>query len=728
MLISLAISLMLVSHSDMDTTLAPSTVTAVKGSVVADKMASPLSRLDAEGLHRRGIYRPNMLSEMVPGLVIPDYGASLTSTIYIRGVGSRMENPALALYVDGVPVMDKSAYDTDMLGIESAILLRGPQATLYGRNSMGGTLALGSREPGDGGPVRIMAEYGSANSIRAGVSLVTGSSAFTAGYRHSDGFFDNVFKGGRCDPYDGLSLRWKWKGRSDGGRYLTNTLSATASSEGGFAYGLLSGADVLPVSYNSEAGYRRISVIDGFNLRTLVGSKLLDATASVQLLADDMRMDQDYTPDAVFTLQQKQASAALTADATLRSDAWDGKWKRTTGFFGFFKYNNMDAPVTFLRDGIQRLILDNANAHIPSDIGYLDISDMAMPVNSAFGIATGSVAAYHESVLSLGKWLLTAGLRLEWEGGIMSYDCLSDLHYRFVPTMAADKAFQVPYSGRIGRSNLQLLPKIAVVYQPADGLRLWANISKGFRAGGFNTQIFSDILQNETMNALMDDLGVYFDTPAVSVGAGNTKYAPEVAWNYEAGLRLGSEIFRAEAAVYYMDVLDQQLTVFPPGKSTGRMMANAARGRSLGTELEAHLTPENFHLDVSWAWCDARFVSYDDGNNDYSGRRIPYIPAHTLYASAGYNWVLSEDVSLLADLSLRGNGTLYWNESNTLRQPLKLHYGARLALELRSMEIYVSGANLTDVKGYNFYFKSVGNEFFAREKPRTISFGVKYNL
>ena len=214
MLLSLAISLMLVSHSDMDTTLAPSTVTAVKGSVVADKMASPLSRLDAEDLHRRGIYRPNMLSEMVPGLVIPDYGASLTSTIYIRGVGSRMENPALALYVDGVPVMDKSAYDTDMLGIESAILLRGPQSTLYGRNSMGGTLALGSREPGDGGPVRIMAEYGSANSIRAGVSLSTGSSAFTAGYRHSDGFFDNVFKGDKCDPYDGLSLRWKWKGRS----------------------------------------------------------------------------------------------------------------------------------------------------------------------------------------------------------------------------------------------------------------------------------------------------------------------------------------------------------------------------------------------------------------------------------------------------------------------------------------------------------------------------------
>ena len=728
MLLTLAISFLMLFHFDMDTTLSPATVTAVKGAVPEDKLASPVSKIGPEELHRGGIYRPNMLSEIIPGLMIPDYGASLTSTVYIRGVGSRMENPALALYIDWVPVMDKNAYDFVMFGIESAVLLRGPQSTLYGRNSMGGTLSLVSRHAQDGGPARIMAEYGSANSIRAGASFVVADNVFTAAYRHSDGFFDNVFKGSKCDPYDGVLLRWKWSPAAKDGVYTSNSLTASLSKEGGFAYGLYSDGVLHPVSYNDEGSYRRISVIDGFNLRTMVAESLLDATASVQLLADDMRMDQDYTPDEVFTLQQKQASAALTADASLRGSGLDGKWQRSTGFFGFFKYNNLDAPVTFRRDGIQRLILDHANANIPSDIGYLSIPDQSLPVNSLFDIICGSIAAYHESVLTLGRWQLTAGLRLEWEGGSMSYKCLSDLHYRFVPTMAADKAFSVPYDGRIGRSNFQLLPKLAVLYRPGESFGIYANISKGFRAGGFNTQIFSDILQNETMNVLMKDLGVYFDRPAVSVGASNTKYAPETAWNYEAGLRFVQDVLRVEASAYYMDVHNQQLTVFPPGKSTGRMMANAARGRSLGTEFEARLTPGNFHLDVSWAWCDARFVSYNDGNADYSGRRIPYVPAHTLYAGAGYRWPLAADVCLVADASLRGSGTIYWNESNSLSQPLMLHLGARLALELKSMEIYLAGSNLTAANSCNFYFKSVGKEFFAREKPAAVYFGVNYNF
>lgn len=84
------------------------------------------------------------LSALVPGLLIPEYGASLTSTIYLRGIGSRMENPSMGLYVDGIPIMDKNAYDFDWTGINFAALMRGPAATLYGRNAMSGTLVMQS--------------------------------------------------------------------------------------------------------------------------------------------------------------------------------------------------------------------------------------------------------------------------------------------------------------------------------------------------------------------------------------------------------------------------------------------------------------------------------------------------------------------------------------------------------------------------------------------------------
>lgn len=107
------ISLLFTAAPVQDTLLNPATVTALKESVADDKIPAPVSVIRSETLRRNDIYRPNMLSGIVPGLNIPEYGASLTSTIYLRGLGSRMENPVLGLYLDGIPVLDKNAYDFD---------------------------------------------------------------------------------------------------------------------------------------------------------------------------------------------------------------------------------------------------------------------------------------------------------------------------------------------------------------------------------------------------------------------------------------------------------------------------------------------------------------------------------------------------------------------------------------------------------------------------------------
>ena len=251
-------------------------------------------------------------------------------------------------------------------------------------------------------------------------------------------------------------------------------------------------------------------------------------------------------------------------------------------------------------------------------------------------------------------------------------------------------------------------------------------MSKGFRAGGFNTQIFSDILQNQTMTALMKDLGVYLDTPTVSVGAENTRYKPETAWNYETGLRFVKETFRVEGSVYYMDVRNQQLTVFPPGKSTGRMMTNAGVSRSLGAEAEAEWRPGAFEFRASYAWCDARFVHYNDGNNDYSGNRVPYVPAHTAFASAGWRHTL-KTATLRLNASVRAYGPICWEETGRLREPVHVRPDARIAISFPRWEIWLQGENLTGSTGKNFYFKSVGREFFSREHPYNIIIGISIN-
>lgn len=703
------------------------TITALKEQVSLEDIPSAASSITRESMKTAGIYRPKDLSSAIPGLLIPDYGASLTSTIYVRGMGSRMENPVMGLYIDGIPVLDKNEYDFDWEGISSATMLRGPQGTLYGRNSMGGVLSLTTLSPIDDSSPTINLEYGTAGSLRAGTSFTIGSHALSATYRHSDGYFRNAYKDSYCDPYDGLAIRWKWE-RHIGERLITsNLLMANISREGGFAYGQYKDEALQPVSYNDESSYQRLSAIDGYRIRYKSNSIIANATASFQLLADDMHMDQDYTERSIFTLRQKQLSGAGTLELTITKANTNAKWRPQTGIFAFYKRNNTEAPVTFKRDGIETLILDNANSHIPKDIGYLAISDTQMPINSDFKIKTWNAALFHESVLDLDKWQLTAGIRLDYEGGNMDYDCITNMHYRFAPIMTTDRELPVPYKGNVSHQSIELIPKLSALFKASDAVTIYSNISKGYRAGGFNTQIFSDILQNITMNATMQDLGVYMDRPFVSVSAMNTEYDPETAWNMELGARIHKESFNASVALYRITVDKQQLTVFPPGMSTGRMMTNAGRSRSMGIETELDWSPDRFRSHVSWAWCDSRFVSFNDGNNDYSGNRIPYIPEHTIYMSIGYSFKIKKK-TLNADATIKGTGPYNWDESGTRQEPFKVKVNGRIALVSDKWELYLRSDNMTDIQSRSFYFKSMGNEFYALDKPRIVVTGIIFKL
>ena len=718
MLVAILISIISILPQERDSLLPPATVIAIKESVPLDKIPSPVSVIGAEMLSTVGTYRPNGLSGIVPNLHIPEYGASLTSTIYLRGMGSRMENPVMGLYLDGIPVLDKNAYDFDWAGIRSATMLRGPQGTLYGRNAMGGVLSLRSLSASDIAGPFLNLEYGSATSLRASAIVPMGNSIFSASYRHTDGFFLNEYKNENCDSYDGISVRLKWQKDSESGLNFCNALWTSLSKEGGFAYGQWKDSKLLPVSYNDEGSYGRISVIDGFTARWTDNYYIADIATSFQLLADDMHMDQDYTYDSVFTLQQKQLSGAGTLEARFRRSNPSASWQPQTGIFGMYKMNHIAAPVTFRHDGIQRLILDNANSHIPSEIGYLTIPDSEFPVNSDFLIGSWNIALFHESVYSAGNWQFTAGIRLDYEGSRMDYDCLASMHYRFIPTMTADKPFQVPYRGSCNHSVFEVLPKISALYMASETISVYTTLSKGYRAGGFNTQIFSDILQNETMNAMMKDLGVHLDRPVVSVSAENTEYDPETAWNCELGSRYRKGDIKTELSAFYLSIRNQQLTIFPPGLSTGRMMTNIGRSRSIGAEAELDWTPDNYRFHLAWAWCDAK---------DRSGKKLPYIPLHTLFASAGYGFQF-EGCRLDIDFAAKGNGPVWWDEDNTLRESFCLRLDSRIALAFPKWEAYIRGENLANMRARCFYFKSMGNEFFAAVKPRIILLGISIKI
>lgn len=747
-LISLLVSLPSDEKAIRDTLSEAVIQSSVKSVLPLERLASPVTVVFMNELEDRGIDNPKELSALVPNLHIPDYGSAMTSSIYMRGLGSRMENPVLGLYIDDIPVLNKNAYDMDMLDIRRVDMFRGPQGTLYGRNSMCGVLSLNTVSPSSYSGLRAAVEYGTANTMNAKASVYGKTEGGLAigggiGFRHSDGYYLNQYTGGRCDPYDGLSMRLKLEKRLGNGILYENIFSAGALKQGGWPYRQYSEGRMLPVLYNDRCAYSRLYITEAVKLRIDRPNCTINSISALQTLWDRMDMDQDFTDRSMFTLTQIQREAALTQEVVLRPESgWKtGWWDWQSGIFVFGRYNRMSAPVNFKQDGITELILGNANPNIPEEIagGYeepLGIREDSFMIGSEFGLSGFGAAVYHESYFDLGKWLFTVGARLDYDGGVMDYASDAAIHYMFRPTMKDWKRFETIYKGAVDNHSVELLPKMSALYDFGNfgndaRARVFFVVSKGYRSGGFNTQIFSDILQNMMMNGLMADLGVYLDDASEGVTAEGTVYRPEKAWNFEIGGGMEYEGFSFSGSLFHILCRNQQITLFPPGKSTGRMMANVGRSRSLGAELSAAYSAGGFNMSASYGFTDARFTDYFDGNNDYSGNRIPYSPAHTLDARVGYTMTFASGFCrrLGFNIGVQGLGNIWWDEANTLSEPFRILVSADASAEFsRSISLHFRIENLTKADYNVFYFKSIGNSFFQRGKPLIWTIGLSFNI
>ena len=107
---------------------------------------------------------------MVPNFYIPDYGSRMTSSIYMRGQGTRIDQPVVGMNIDNVPILTKENYDLDLLDIERIEVLRGPQSALFGRNTMAGVINVTTLSPFNFQGSRAMLAYSSGNSFRVGLS------------------------------------------------------------------------------------------------------------------------------------------------------------------------------------------------------------------------------------------------------------------------------------------------------------------------------------------------------------------------------------------------------------------------------------------------------------------------------------------------------------------------------------------------------------------------------
>lgn len=710
-------------------------VTAIKQGLTLRNRPVAATVAGRRTIERHGITALKELSQLVPNFHIPDYGSRMTSSIYVRGLGARIDQPVMGLNVDNVPYLSKDDFDFDLADVERIEVLRGPQSTLYGRNTMGGVMNIYTLSPLGYQGTRLGAEYASGNTLRLRASTYHRPSPRTgvslaARFMHSDGLFTNQYTDRTCDWERSGGARMRLQCRPDARWSVDNVLSFGMLRQGGYPY---ASAVTGTIAYNDPSGYRRTTLNNGLTVRYAAPRWEIASITAYQYSDDRMTLDQDFLPESYFTLTQAKQDHGLTEDIVVRSRG-DGPYHWLAGAFGFYRHRSMQAPVLFKRTGIDRLILDNANKHLGAiwNERYTIEADR-LPLDSDFRNPIGGGALYHESSVTLGRWRLAAALRVELEHTALRYRARTEMNYTIHRDGAAPRpAFlRIDDRNRLRNTYCEVLPHLSLLYAFDPARNLYLTVSKGFKAGGFNTQIFSDILSEKVKWQMA---GSQYDEPDLM------SYRPEESWNYELGGRFASRDgrIRGDFALFWIDVRNQQLTVFPEGQSTGRMMTNAGRTRSRGAELSLQIAPcRSVDLTAAYGYADARFRRYEttatgpDGSPvrvDYAGNRIPYAPQHTL--SAGIAVRLLDDTprrgALVLQAGLRGVGPFAWNEENSRRQSFYALADASASYERRHWSLTVWGRNLAGTRYDVFHFKSIGNEFFQAGRPRT--FGITLSI
>lgn len=698
------------------------TVTGIKQSTSEALLSPSATGINRQTITREGINSIKTAASLVPNLFVPDYGSRMTSTIYVRGIGARMDQPAVGLTIDNMPVMCKENYDLDIMDIDHIEVLRGPQSAMFGRNTMGGVINIYTLSPFTYQGTRAMVEGASRGSWRAGAShyqrwdkfALSGSLAMNG----TSGEFTNLYNGHKCDWEKQGNARVKLSWTDHLFTIVSNTLSANFSRQGGYPYERVSTGTI---AYNDTCFYRRTSVSDALSVQHRIDNVDLNAVASYQYLNDNMTLDQDFTPLPYFTLTQARKEHAATLDVIGRS-RWQinlsgGNYSWIGGLSAFYRHINMNAPVTFLDTGISELIEKHRNNAVPAYPIAWD--ERQFVLGSHFKAPTWGVALYHSSEYKWKKLSLRANLRLDYEHAALNYNSVTHTGYNIMHngSVFAHEPIDIDDTGRLHKHYLQLLPSFTATYNLNERNNVRVTISRGSKAGGYNTQMFSDVLQQRLMG--MMGIGSTYDVNSV-VG-----YKPESAWNYELGAHIEKNKVTLNLNMFYTQCRNLQLTVFPDGNTTGRMMTNAGRSRNMGVEASIAWQPrKETGITVSYGFTHAKFIEYNDGKADYKDKIVPYVPAHTLYASAHNRWQVRSCGNWLTGITLSGNvkcaGRIYWNEKNSLSQPFYALMGAELTLEGRHHTLELWARNLTGTQYKTFYFVSMSREFLQRGHGRTL--------
>lgn len=749
------------------------------------------SRFGEKELTQYRVQSVKGVADLVPNLYMPDYGSRLTSAIYVRGVGSRMNTPAVGLYVDNIPYVDKSAYDFDFLDVARVDVLRGPQGTLYGRGSMGGLLRIFTADPFDNKGTFL--KLGASTRQRGRHIAVTTylhpheKLALSLGgfYKGDNGFRQNTTTGAKADGAEvaGARLRLGWKPATAWSFDYTASFQWSDEQSNPYVYeGSVKGEEAYTdllgkISQNRQSDYSRALFNTGLSATWKHAKFTLTSITAYQFFSDQLLMDQDYLRADIFSLDQQQRAQNVSEELSLKGKksltfgAHQGAWEWTAGAFFLYNYKHTDCPVNFFEDGVAYLNGTLQKAMPP--FIHLYFTDARLPFMGTMSTPGSNAAVFHQSTFNdffADRLSLTVGLRADYDHHRITLHAPAFSYgYRFMINMPEmnllfDQAFSsdAAFSGTSSHGTWQLLPKLALKYElPKQLGHLYLSLSKGYRSGGYNLENYSDLSQSLLRRNMMLQVKDYsrtsilgLDLPPESrerslsimtammdaqtpdaVKVETLAYKPESSWNYEAGTHLSffDGALYADAALFWLETHNLQMAKFAE-KGFGREIVNAGASRTFGGELalRAAMLDNRLSLTASYGYSHSIFTTYVLASYaDYTGNYVPFAPLHTMAVSAQFSQPLTHKIFKAVSVGAlcTGAGKIYWDEANSFSRPFAAQLQVNFGVELpRDIQLNVWAKNVTQARYKTFSFDSMQRRFSQYGDPFHLGVDVSWKF
>ena len=643
-----------------------------------------------------------------PSLVLDDtaQGPGGVASAYIRGIGvSEVEknfDPAVGVVVDGIFLGTMTGGITHAIDLESVEVLRGPQGTLFGRNTIGGVINLRRSQPtGElGGKVR--ASYGNFETKRLDGLLNFGlgdmvAVKLTGTYEdQSKGYYKNVHTG-------------RWDGQTEYQSFGANVLYTPIDSLELEYTGQIERTDQdTPVLLN--VGQPGQLFCDAFGF---CSPDIHTPTSGDRLKTSQFGVGPN---DATFDADTHMFEARWNINDSLSLDYVFGSWKTEetvlTDFDAVkpvlfhtsrpaeYEQTSHELRLTWDGDGPVRGTAglyawdSEYEIRLRSFIGFV-VPDVVLDLPQTSSQSTESWAVFAE-----GDYDITDTLTLTL-GGRYTED-KKDTKQQGIVNASADDDWN------------QFTPKVGLKYQLNDDAMVYLTYSVGYRSGGFNGRV--DSVENAT-----------------------TPYDQEKVANYEGGFKTDwmDGTLRVNGALFYMDYQDKQEELQLPSRTSGTgqvtLVANAATAILKGVELDVTWLPTDaLSLRANLGLLDASYDKFEFRNaaglQDLSGLELRRAPEVSGTLSATYEWTIADNRTwaVVGWHHMSAYEVDFANKPELTNDPQDL-VDASLNYQIGQLQISAFGHNLLDEDGYTIGFDVASLwSYAATRPPRTFGIEVNY--